>query len=155
MDEPNSYSDEQICGNRVAAATSRMKWKHRWFGFSDKEMTNKGVILLLKWRGFKKWMRELLKEWIMKEVSLDLGLEVGNALLQSSITPSVTPIIRSSPCHEILVCRWLLVTINQYCDRRNGKGEFREFTSYQHGVVSITWWNKTELQAHRWVNRMI
>ena len=108
MDEPNSYSDEHICGNRVAAATSRMKWKHRWFGFSDKEMANLGVILLLKWRGFKKWMRELLKEWITKEVILDLGLKGGNVLVQSSITHSVTPIIRSSPYHEILACRWLV-----------------------------------------------
>ena len=52
------------------------------------------------------------------------------------------------------VVGWL-VTINQYCDRRNGKGKYKEFTSYQHGVVSITWWNMTELQAHRWVDRMI
>ena len=42
------------------------------------------------------------------EVSLDLGLKGGNALVQSSITHAATPIIRSSPCHEILVCRWLV-----------------------------------------------
>ena len=71
------------------------------------------------------------------EVSLDLGLEVGNALLQSSITPSATPIIYVSPFHEILVCRWL-VGCDSYCYRCDGKGEFKEFTSYQHGIVSIT-----------------
>ena len=70
------------------------------------------------------------------EVSLDLGLKGGNVLVQSSITHSVTPIIRSSPCHEILVYRWL-VGGDSYCYRCDGKGEFKEFTSYQHGVVSI------------------
>ena len=42
-----------------------------------------------------------------------------------------------------------------YCDRRNGKGKYKEFTSYQHGVVSITWLIMTELQTHRWVDRMV
>ena len=51
-------------------------------------------------------MRELLKGGITMEVSLDLGLEVGNALLQSSVTPPATPSTHSSPFHEILVCGW-------------------------------------------------
>ena len=53
-------------------------------------------------------MRELLKEWITNEVILDLGLEGEIALLQTSVTPPATPIIRFPPCHEILVCRWLV-----------------------------------------------
>ena len=43
---------------------------------------------------------------------------------------------------------------NRYYEICNGKGEYKEFTSYQHGVVSITWLIMTKLQAHRWVNRM-
>ena len=53
-------------------------------------------------------MRELLKEWITKEVILDLGLEDANARLVPSITPPATPIIRSSLWHEILACHWLV-----------------------------------------------
>ena len=82
-------------------------------------------------------MRELLREWIRKEVILDLGLEGEIALIIITTTPSATPIIRFPPCHEILVCRWL-VGCDSYCYRCDGKGEFKEFTSYQHGVVSIT-----------------
>ena len=51
------------------------------------------------------------------------------------------------------VVGWLGVS-DSYCYRWNGKGEFKEFTSYQHGVVSITWLVMTELQTHRWVDRM-
>ena len=53
-------------------------------------------------------MRELLKEGITKEVILDLGLEGEIALIIITTTPSATPIIRSSPYHEILACRWLV-----------------------------------------------
>ena len=56
-------------------------------------------------------MRELLKEGIMKEVILDLGLEGEIALIIITTTPSATHIIRSSPCHEILVCRLLGVFV--------------------------------------------
>ena len=111
----------------------RKMWYHCW----------NEVIFIRKWKNDKE------RKWF-----LDLGLKGGNALLQSSIIPSVTPIIRSSPCHEILLCRWL-VGCDSYCYRCDGKGEFKEFKSYQHGIVSIIWWNKTELQAHRWMDRMI
>ena len=52
------------------------------------------------------------------------------------------------------VVGWLGVS-DSYCYRWNEKGEFKEFTSYQHGVVSIIWWNMTELRTHRWMDRMI
>ena len=48
------------------------------------------------------------KGGITKEVILDLGLEGEIALIIITTTPSATPIIRSSPYHEILVCRWLV-----------------------------------------------
>ena len=65
----------------------RKMWYHCW----------NEVIFIRQWKNDKE------RKWF-----LDLGLKGGNALLQSSITHSVTPIIRSSPCHEILVCRWLV-----------------------------------------------
>ena len=52
------------------------------------------------------------------------------------------------------VVGWL-VTIDSYCGRRNGKGKHRGFTSYQHGVVSITWLVMTELRTDRWIDRMV
>ena len=54
------------------------------------------------------------------EVSLDLGLEGEIALIIITTTPSATPIIRFPPCHEILVCRWL-VGGDSYCYRCDGK----------------------------------
>ena len=53
-------------------------------------------------------MRELQKEGITKEVTLDLGLEGEIALIIITTAPSATPIIRFPPCHEILACRWLV-----------------------------------------------
>ena len=53
-------------------------------------------------------MRELQKEWITKEVIIDLGLEGEIALIIITNTPPATPIIRFPPCHEILACRWLV-----------------------------------------------
>ena len=102
-------------------------WYHCW----------NEVIFIRQWKNDKE------RKWF-----LDLGLKGGNALLQSSIIHSATPIIRSSPWHEIILCCWL-VGCDSYCYRCDGKGEFKEFTSYQHGIVSITWWNKTELRTHR------
>ena len=84
----------------------------------------------------------------------DHGLKDANALLITFITASATPITHSSPCHEILTCHWLVGLSYPYRDRWNGKGEFKEFTSYQHGVVSITWLNMTGLRTHRCKNRI-
>ena len=44
---------------------------------------------------------------------------------------------------------------NRYYEICDGKEEFREFTSYQHGVVSITWLIMSVLRTHRWVDRMV
>ena len=106
IDELDSNYNEQNWITGVIVTFG--KWKVAWTGFLDKEMTMKEVKLLLKWRGFKKLMRELLKEWITKEVIIDLGLEGEIALIIITTTPSATHIIRSSPCHEILACRWLV-----------------------------------------------
>ena len=51
------------------------------------------------------------------------------------------------------VVGWLGVS-DSYCYRWNGKGKYKEFTSYQHGVVSITWLIMSELQAPRGGDRM-
>ena len=88
-----------------------------------------------------------------KEVIIDLRSWYANTLLTTFITASATPIARSS-YHEILVCRWL-VGCDSYCYRCDGKWEFKELTSYQHGVVSIIWLIMTELRTHWWMDRMI
>ena len=79
-----------------------------------------------------KWILEVKErttiKGMTKEVIIDLRSRYANTLLTTFITASATPIVRSSPYHEILVCRWLVGgdrIVTDVMERENSKNSHR------------------------------
>ena len=91
--------------NRSVELNERGVWKTRLLGGWDDKGISVIIVEVL-------WIPEVKErttiKGMTKEVIIDLRSWYANTLLTTFITASATPIIRSSPYHEILVCRWLV-----------------------------------------------
>ena len=96
-----------------------MKGEYRKLDYLEDEMI-KGYVIIVE----VKWIPEVKErttiKGMTKEVIIDIRSRYANTLLTTFITASATPIARSSPYHEILLCRWL-VGGDSYCYRCDGK----------------------------------